>query len=68
MALELKEKAKESGKSLSTYVVELIQPKLEKKKFDWDEFYARLDSFGPCEISLTEEDRYHGVDRDINLD
>jgi hypothetical protein len=68
IAEDLKTRAKASGKSLSSYVVEIIESKTAGPTFDWDEHFARLDRTGPVDIQITEKDRYFGDLRDINLD
>ena len=64
----LKTRAKASGKSLSSFVVDIIQARTAETAFDWDEHFARLDRTGPVDIQLTEKDRYFGELRDINLE
>ena len=65
---DLKTRAKTSGKSLSSFIVEIIQARTAEAPFDWDEHFARLDRSGPVDIQITEKDRYFGELRDINLD
>lgn len=69
MAADLKDRAKASGKSLSTYVTEIIQAQAPKTKFDWDAHFAAMDALGPCDMKyLTDADRHFGEIPEIKLD
>jgi len=67
IAEDLRSRAKASGKSLSGFVLDMIQATNTDSHFDWDQHFDRLDRAGAVSLEITNEDRYFGDLRDINL-
>ena len=68
LAERLRVGAKREGKSLSSFVGQILEEKTNQAEVDWDGIFARLDAHGPVQIELTEEDRQFGELPDIRLD
>lgn len=68
VAVRLRGLAESQGKSLSGFVVDLIQHSIEAREFDWKAHFERLAQLSPSDIEYTDKDRYFGKLRDISLD